>query len=127
MYRDRDDNEGRAETSHNPQIVTEDDVHEAMEMLRSTVIPIGRARGRMIKGEAMLRHIKAIEMTFSDSRTTAAQERDAYASDRYKSAIEELAAASMEFESLKAQREASVMVCEMWRSQRASERAATRI
>jgi hypothetical protein len=109
------------------QVVTEDDVHDAMDALRASIHRIGVARGRAIKAEAMLRHIKALEMAFSEERSAAAQERDAYASDRYRAAIDELREATTEFETLKAERETAVMIVEIWRTQRASERAATRM
>lgn len=115
------------QTLSNSQVVTEDEVHEAMESLRSSIRAIGVARGKMVMTEAMLRHVKSLEMVHSAEHAVSAQERDAYSSDRYRQAIERYQEATTEFESLRAERETSLMVCEMWRSQRASERAATRI
>lgn len=109
------------------RIVSEEDVHEAVDVLRRTVRPIGVARGKMVAAEAMLRHIKAVEMGFSDERAITAQERDAYASNRYRQAIEAMRDATVEFETLKAEREAAEMVIEVFRTTSATERASARL
>ncbi|MGG5812561.1 hypothetical protein [Falsiroseomonas sp. CW058] len=118
---------GAAEALAAARIVSEEEAHDAMEVLRRTIAPIGVARGDMVRAEAMLRHIKSLEMTFSDERSTSAQERDAYASDRYRDAIDAYRSATVSFETLKAERETASMVIEVYRTQRASERAATRM
>jgi hypothetical protein len=105
------------------QIVTDDMVSDAVHQLSESIIPIGEAKGRMVKAEAMLRHVKAVNMSFSPENAVTAQERDAYASNAYRDAIQEFTNATVAFEILKAEREFATQIISIWQSQNANMRA----
>lgn len=109
------------------QLVTEEEVDDALHLLRETATAIARARGRMVRAEAMLKHTKAVATAMSSASSFAARENDALASKQYERAIDELAQATIEFEQLKAQREAAVMTIEVFRTSEASRRNAVRL
>ena len=95
---------------------------KARQYLVDTAYPYGRARARVAKAEAMLRHIKALAMKASDEKTAAGQEREAYASKAYADAIDEVFEATAEAERLKAAREAASVSVDFWRSVNANKR-----
>jgi tRNA A37 methylthiotransferase MiaB len=102
----------------------ESDADKASQYLVDTALPYGRARARVAKAEAMLRHIKALAMKASGENAVSAQEREAYASDTYRLAIDELFDATTEAEQMKAAREAAVVRVDFWRSVNARQRGA---
>lgn len=102
------------------QVVTEDDVHNAVEYLRASATPLGKARAEAIKTEKMLSHIEALMTISSDMKTQDARRADARASDRYVDAINAHAEAAGGFEAMKAAREAASAVIEAWRTQSAT-------
>lgn len=71
----------------------------------------------------MLRHIKALEMKKHNEKPIGAQEREAYASEAYRAALQRDAEAAGELALLKAQNEANKILIEIWRTQSATERA----
>jgi hypothetical protein len=106
--------------------VDQERAEKAVEYLISTAGKLGTAKAEAVRAEAMLRHIKALAMRSSDEKSAAAQERDAYASDKYLVAIDDLFAATRDAETLKAEREAAQATIEFWRSSEASRRGAER-
>lgn len=100
------------------------DAERATQYLVDTAFPYGEARARAAKADAMLRHVKALAMRASVEDAASKQERDAYASDEYKAAIQELYDATLEAEKLKAAREAAVVRVDFWRSVSARQRGA---
>jgi len=98
----------------------------AVEFLIDSAAEYGAARADVIRLEAMLRHIKALAMKASDEKSAAGQEREAYASEAYKTAIADLFIAAKAAETLRAQREAAQATIEYWRSANANQRAAER-
>ena len=106
--------------------VDQDRAAKAVEFLIDSAAEYGAARADAVRAEAMLRHIKALAMRLSDEKSAAGQERDAYASSSYESAIHELFEATKAAETLKAQRESAMATIEWWRSANANQRAAER-
>jgi hypothetical protein len=106
--------------------IDQERAEKAVEYLINTAAKLGSAKAGAIRAEAMLRHIKALEMRASDEKSASAQEREAYASDKYLAAIDELFAATRDAETLKAEREAAQATIEFWRSSEASRRGAER-
>lgn len=98
----------------------------ATQYLVDSAQDIAAARGELVKAENMLRVVKSLAMRQCDATSAAAQEREAYASAQYLSAVNEYAAATERFEKLRSLREAAKMQIEYWRSLNASQRTAER-
>lgn len=107
-------------------MITESEVEKAVTFLRQAEA-VAKARGDMVRTEAMLRHIKALVMAHSNETSIGAREAFAYASDRYKDAINEHAHAVEAYELQRAKREAAIALIDAWRSQEASRRGADRV
>jgi hypothetical protein len=105
------------------RIIAEEQVHNAVEYLRSSAAAIGDAKGRAIKSDKMLSHVEALCIKFSSESSQAAKQADARSSDKYLDAINETASAHAELEKMKSLREAAVMLIETWRSEQATHRA----
>lgn len=75
------------------------------------------------KAEAMLRAVKSLEMKRFNQLPIAGQEREAYASDAYKNAIDQDASASSALISLRASIDAAKITIDIWRTESATERA----
>jgi len=99
----------------------EQKVEEAVTFLHEGAQKAAEARGNRIKCEHMLKHIKALEMNKREG-SVSAQERDAYASDKYKDAIVELEKAVIADEVLRAKREAALAYIDAWRTEQANTR-----
>jgi hypothetical protein len=98
----------------------------ATQYLIDSAAEIGAAKADLVRAENMLRVVKSLAMKHSDERSAAAQEREAYASEQYQKAVDDLAALAGEFEKLRALREGAKMQIEMFRSVNANQRAAER-
>jgi hypothetical protein len=110
----------------NAQLSEQDRAAAAVQYLADTAYEYGEARALTTKCDAMLRHIKALAMKASDEKSASGQEREAYASDAYKAAIDALFDATRSAETLRAKREAAVARIEFWRSVNSNQRAAER-
>lgn len=99
----------------------ENKVESAVTFLHEEAIEAATARAERIKCEHMLKHIKALEMNKSEG-SVSAQERDAYASDKYKEAIDTLREAVIADEVLRAKREAALALIDAWRTEQANTR-----
>ena len=99
---------------------------KATQYLIDSAAEIAAAKADLVRGENMLRVIKALSMKHSDQKSAAAQERDAYASEAYQDAVNELADVAGQYEKLRALREAAKMQIEFWRSFNANHRSAER-
>ena len=102
------------------------EARKAVEFLVDSSIGYATARANQLRCENMLRVIKSLSMKASDEKSAAAQERDAYASDIYREAIDELFEYTKEAEKLRALREAAKMKIEFWRSVNSGLRSAER-
>ncbi len=105
------------------RIISEEQVHNAVEYLRASATPMGEAKGRAVKADKMLSHVEALCIKFSKETSAAAKQADARGSDKYADAINEMANAAAELEKMKSLREAAVMLIETWRSEQATHRA----
>ena len=99
---------------------------KAVQYLIDSAAEYGAARADAQKADDMLRVIKALVMAQSNHKTAAAQEREAYASEAYRNAIDEKFEAVKAAETLRARREAAIQTIEAWRSMNANQRAAER-
>lgn len=105
------------------RIVDEEQVHAAMEYLRSSATAMGEAKGEAVKADKMLSHIEALCIKFSDEKSAAARQSDARASQKYVDQIEKIAAATSELRRMESLREAASAVIDVWRSEQATHRA----
>ena len=104
--------------------MTPEEAERAVQYLVDSAFPYAKAKARQTKAHAMLRHVKALAMKASGEMVVSAQERNAYASDEYKSAIDEEYEATLEFGKIQAAREAARVRVDFWRSLEASRREA---
>jgi hypothetical protein len=98
----------------------------AVEYLINSAAEYGAARADAIRAEAMLRVTKSLAMKSSGEKSVTAQEREAYASEPYLKAVDDLFDAVKAAETLKAQRESANATIEFWRTRAANERGAER-
>lgn len=105
---------------------TQQKAERATQYLIDSAAEIAAAKADLVRAENMLRVVKALEMKHSDEKSAAAQEREAYASDKYRAAIDDLAEAAGDYEKLRTLREAAKAQIEYWRSLNANQRAAER-
>lgn len=98
----------------------------ATEYLIDSAAEIGAAKFDLVRCENMLRAVKALAMKNSGQNAVSAQERDAYASEAYSNAVNELARAAADYEELRAKRDAAKARIEYWRSLNANQRSAER-
>jgi hypothetical protein len=100
---------------------TEEQVERAVLFLRDSAAQYGKARGHQEYCDANLRRVKSLCM-LANAGTLGEREAQAYASADYLGAMEALENAVAEYETLRAKREACVMLVETWRSQNAARR-----
>lgn len=103
-------------------IVSDELVQHALDFLRDSAREIGQAKAEMMRTGHRLKVVKALVMKQHNDLSAAKAEVAALASDEYKKALEEDAAASAHYETLRALREAAAMNCEIWRSEQATHR-----
>jgi hypothetical protein len=106
--------------------VDQDRAARAVEFLIDSSAEYGAAKADAIRAETMLRVTKALAMKSSDEKSASGQEREAYASEAYLQAVDELFEATKAAETLRAQRDAAQATIEWWRSANASLNAAQR-
>lgn len=104
-------------------IVSEDGIRGALNTLHSAPQALQEAVYEARRAENMLRHIKALEMKRVNGLALNAQEREAYGSDAYKTAIENDAKAGAKLIVLRAKLDAAKITIEVWRTESATERA----
>ncbi len=105
-------------------MIDQEAAERASQFLVDSAFKYGAARARMFKADKMLNHVKSLAFIHSDAGTAAAREAEAYASQQYLDAIEELRAATEEAEKLKAAREAAEVRVDLWRTISARQRGA---
>ncbi len=104
-------------------MISEEAVDKANAFLWKSADSVGQAKADAFKWEHMLKHTKALAMVHSGETTIAAQERQAFLSEHYVTAVDKAAEAAGKYETLRAKREAAAMTIETWRSQGANYRA----
>ena len=97
-------------------MIDEDKVEAAVWYLRNSADSYGPARGHLAFSDANLRRVKSLKM-LQEQGSVADREARAYASAEYLEAIEQLQNATADYETIRAKREAAVMMIELWRSQ----------
>jgi len=105
------------------RIVSDRELESALDWLRDNAKAIGAAKQEAIMTERMVKHIKALEMKRNTALPVSAQEREAFASDAYKTASYHEAVAAGKFEEMRALREAAALKIEAWRSEQANFRS----
>jgi hypothetical protein len=78
------------------------------------------------RAENMLRVIKSLAMKASGEKSASGQEREAYASEQYQAAVDEVFTATKDAERLRALRDGAKFKIEFWRSVNSGLRAAER-
>jgi hypothetical protein len=105
----------------NGRIVTDEQVHEAVDFLTNTVGEAARVTAEAKRAEYLVKHKLALEMKRHDG-SAAAQEREARASEIYLEACERDAIAAGELAKYKAEREVKQIIVSVWQSQGANQR-----
>lgn len=101
-------------------IMTADDAARATQWLVDSATDYAAARADRDRAEHMLRVVKSLVMKSCGETAVSAQEREAYASSEYLEQIETIRTATIEFEKLRALREAASHRLEFWRSYNAT-------
>lgn len=95
---------------------------ESVDFLFASAIEAAQARANRSILEQGLKRVKAMEMQ-KVSGAVSAQERDAYASDAYRVALEGLKEAIFEDEKIRALRDAHAARLDAWRTEQATMRS----
>lgn len=104
--------------------ITQQRCEAATEWMVHNAVNIGEAKANRERCENMLRVVKSLAMKASDEKSAAAQEREAYASEQYMAALNNLFDATKAHETLLSTRMAAQAVIEVWRSINTSLRGA---
>jgi hypothetical protein len=83
------------------------------------------ARERMVKAEAMLKHVEAIQVVAADGAATLRQ-HTARATPAYKAALDEWVTASGAWQVMQSRKDSAFMLIEMWRTYESSCRQGNR-
>lgn len=103
-------------------MVTDEQADGAVSYLRDTADDYGKACGRLAYLEGNLRRVKALEMLTAKG-SLGDREAQAYASEAYKAALEQLEEATADRETIRAMRDAAQARFEQWRSQNSARKA----
>ena len=97
-------------------MISPSEARKAVDYLIDSAAEYAAARADQARTENMLRVVKSLAMKASGASSAAAQEREAYASQEYRDAIDENFAATKDAEKIRALREGAKMKIEAWRS-----------
>jgi hypothetical protein len=103
--------------------ISDEDVERALTFLRDKAPHIADAKAELEKAKHMLKHIKALVMSQHANLAVGAQEREAYASDKYRDQVFKIGEATQRYELLAAQREAAATKITTWQTMNANWRA----
>lgn len=103
-------------------MITDEQADGAVDYLRDTADKYGQACGRLAYLEGNLRRIKALEM-LKTTGSLGDREAQAYASEAYREALEQLENATADRETIRAMRDAAQCRFEQWRSQTSARKA----
>ena len=104
-------------------MISEDDIEKSVDYLRDNARKAGQARANRIYLDEYRKTIKAQIMRERDNMAIGAQERDAYADDRYVEHLKALKEAVSQDEYHRWMMVAAQAKIEMWRTQQANARA----
>lgn len=102
--------------------MTDINPEKALTTLHKLGPKYAEAKATRVHIEESLRSIKAVQMAASGETTAAAQERVAYASQEYKTALDGLRVAVEEEETLRWRLRTAELAIDVWRSMNASNR-----
>lgn len=103
--------------------ITEAEIENSVTFLQATAEQAARARANRVVLEHGLKRIKALGMMAHKGMPLAAQEREAYASPEYETALDGLRQAVFEDERNRALRDAHAAKIDAWRTQQATQRS----
>jgi hypothetical protein len=109
--------------SNRTRIVSDEELEKALSWLRDNAKEIGDAKAELVRASHMVKVTKALSMRLHNEKPISHQEREALASEEYRTALERDAVAAGEYEKLRALREAAALKIEAWRSEQANYRA----
>ena len=103
-------------------MISEEEIEKAVHWLAKSAPDIAKAKAEMIYADEYRKSLKAILMSQSDETANNAKETWAYAHSDYLAHLENIKLTVLNFEKLRAQREAATMKIEAWRSMNANYR-----
>ncbi len=103
-------------------MVTEEQADRAVNYLRDSADEYGKSCGRLAYLDGNLRRIKSLELLTAKG-SLGEREAQAYASEAYKQALEQLEEATAARETLRAMRDAAQARFEQWRSENSARKA----
>lgn len=103
-------------------MISEAEIQKAVDFLRDSAPKIAQARAEMMYHDEYRKSLKAMLMKEHIDESLGAQEREAYADQRYQEHLNAMRAAIAKYETLRAQREAAAIKIEAWRSMSANYR-----
>ncbi len=103
-------------------MISDADIEKAVDWLRDSAPKIAKARAEMIYAEEYRKSLKSMLMREHIDESLGAQEREAYADERYRKHLDVYRDSVMAYELLRAQREAANIKIEAWRSMSANQR-----
>lgn len=98
------------------------DPHKSIQFIWDNAPEYAKAKGQLAELEVYKSSLKAIEMQKSGEKTSAGQEKDAYASKEYQTLCKAIGEATEKTELLKWKLESAKMRFEAWRTEQASSR-----
>lgn len=98
------------------ELISDEDVQKALDFLRDSVPKAAAAKAMRVQLEESRKSLKAIIMKEHADLPLAAQEREAYADDRYKNHIEAIRQAVQDDETFRLYRVAAEAKIEAWRT-----------
>jgi hypothetical protein len=103
-------------------VIAEKEIESAVHWLASSAPSIAAARAEMIFADEYRKSLKAILMSESNEGANNAKEMWAYAHPKYVEHLQEIKRTVLNYEKLRAQREAAVMKLQAWQTMSANYR-----
>lgn len=104
-------------------MIDEKDIERAVYWLAQNAEAIGQARAEMVFADEYRKSLRAMLMTESNETAVNAREQFAYAHPKYVAHLNEIKRTVLNYEKMRAMREAAMMKIEAWRSMNANYRA----
>lgn len=105
-------------------IVSDANVEDALKALPIRTEEFAAAKAERVYLDEMRKSLKAILMKESSESSAAAQERDAYAHERYQDHLKQIRQAVLEEETARGKMKRCEHAIEIWRTQSANRRSA---
>lgn len=104
-------------------MIEEKDVERAVYWLAQNAQAIAQARAEMVFADEYKKSLRAVLMAESNESAANAREQFAYAHPKYVAHLDEIKRTVLNYEKMRAMREAAMMKIEAWRSMNANYRA----